>query len=62
VAALGRTKRVLLSFVAAGLCLAVGAWTGPIATWLLIIAAFGFILDGVTMMWPQGDNLTKYRQ
>jgi hypothetical protein len=55
-------RRVVLPLIAAVLSLVIAEFVGPIAAWLLLIAAFGFILDAVTMMWPQGDNLTKYRQ
>jgi hypothetical protein len=55
-------RRVVLPLVAAVLCLAIVNLVGPILAWVLLIASFGFILDAVTMMWPQGDNLTKYRQ
>jgi hypothetical protein len=54
--------RVVLPLIAAVLSLVIAEFVGPIAAWLLLIAAFGLILDAVTMMWPQGDNLTKYRQ
>ena len=55
-------RRVILPLVAAVLCLAATDMVGPILAWLLLIASFGFILDAITMMWPHGDNLTKYRQ
>jgi hypothetical protein len=55
-------RRVVLPLVAAVLCLGLTDMVGPIGAWLLLIASFGFILDAVTMMWPRGDNLTKYRQ
>jgi hypothetical protein len=55
-------RRVILPLVAAVLCLALTGTLGPVADWLLLIASFGFVLDAVTMMWPRGDNLTKYRQ
>jgi hypothetical protein len=55
-------RRVLAPLAAAVICLALVDVVGPIAAWLLLIASFGFILDAITMMWPHGDNLTKYRQ
>lgn len=55
-------RRVILPFAAAVVCLAAVDLVGPVAAWLLLITAFGLILDGITMMWPRGDNLTKYRQ
>ena len=41
--------------IACGLgCLVIAGFTGPIAAWLLIIAAFGLILDGATMLLSKG--------
>jgi hypothetical protein len=54
--------RVIVPLVAAVLCLVVAEVSGPIVTWITLIASFGFILDAVTIAWPKGDNLTKYRQ
>jgi hypothetical protein len=48
--------------VAAVVCLGVAQVASPIVTWVLLIATFGFILDAITIAWPKGDNLTKYRQ
>jgi hypothetical protein len=62
VRALIEHRRVVLPLVAAVLCLAIAEFTSPIVAWLLVIAAFGFVMDAVTMMWPQGDKLSKYRQ
>jgi hypothetical protein len=55
-------RRVVLPLVAAVVCLGLAAFASPVVTWLLVIATFGFVFDAVTMMWPKGDNLTKYRQ
>jgi uncharacterized membrane protein HdeD (DUF308 family) len=55
-------RRVVLPLAAAVVCLGIAQVASPIVTWVLLIATFGFILDAVTMMWPHGDNLTKYRQ
>ena len=54
--------RVVLPLVAAVLCLLLAQYVGPVLAWILLIATFGFILDAVTIAWPKGDNLTKYRQ
>jgi len=60
--ALYEHRRVVAPLVAAVVCLVVAELAGPIVAWILLIATFGFILDAVTMAWPKGDNLTKYRQ
>jgi hypothetical protein len=54
--------RVIVPLLAAVLCLVVADVAGPIVTWIMLIACFGFILDAITIAWPKGDNLTKYRQ
>jgi hypothetical protein len=54
--------RVIVPLLAAVLCLVVAEVSGPVVTWLTLIACFGFILDAITIAWPKGDNLTKYRQ
>jgi hypothetical protein len=52
--------------VAAGLlCLVVAQFVGVVAEWLLLILAFGLVLDGATAMWERAGsagNLTTYRQ
>ena len=52
--------------LAAGIALAFATlFVGPVLTWLLLIAAFGLILDGVTAMWERAGgtgNLTTHRQ
>jgi hypothetical protein len=52
--------------VAAGfLCLIVALFAGTIADWLLILLAFGLILDGATAMWERAGgtgNLSNHRQ
>ena len=47
------------------LCLAATAFAGVILDWLLMMLAFGLILDGVTAWWERAGgtgNLTTYRQ
>ena len=52
--------------IAAGfLCLVVALFVGAILAWLLLILAFGLILDGATAMWAGAGgtgNLTSHRQ
>lgn len=52
--------------LAVGFLLTGGAlFAGPIATWLLLTAAFGLILDGATALWERAGgvgNLTTHRQ
>lgn len=62
VRALYEHRRVVAPLVAAVACLIVADFSGPIVAWITLIATFGFILDAVTIAWPKGDNLTKYRQ
>lgn len=52
--------------IAAGLiCLVLSLVVGPLLSWVLIIAGFGFVLDGATAMWERAGgtgNLTTHRQ
>jgi hypothetical protein len=51
--------------VAGFLCLVVALFVGVILAWLLLILAFGLILDGATAMWQHAGsagNLTTHRQ
>ena len=54
--------RIWLPFAAAALCLVATSWTGPILTWVLLLAAVGLILDGATLLWARGGGLTQHRQ
>jgi hypothetical protein len=56
------SKRVWLPFAAAVLCLTAAGWTGPLLAWVLVMAAFGFCLDGVTLMWSKAGGLSEHRQ
>jgi len=59
------TTRYWLPLVAGFVCLVVATSVGPIASWLLIVAGFGLLLDGCTAMWERAGstgNLTTYRQ
>ena len=55
-------KRVLAPLLAAALCLLAGGFTGPVLTVVLIILAFGFIFDAVTLLWSRAGGLNQYRQ
>ena len=47
------------------LCLIAVLFVGAILGWILIITAFGLILDGATAMWEKAGstgNLTTYKQ
>ncbi len=59
------TLRYWLPIAAGFVSLIVAMFTGPIATWLLTILAFGLILDGATAAWARAGgtgNLTNHRQ
>jgi hypothetical protein len=52
--------------IVVGVLLLLGTlWVGNVATWLMLIAGFGLILDGVTKWWERAGgtgNLTTHRQ
>jgi hypothetical protein len=59
------TARYWLPLVGGFLSLIAVLFVGPILGWLLIILAFGLILDGATAMWERAGstgNLTTYKQ
>jgi hypothetical protein len=59
------TMRYWLPLVAGFACLAVSFFVGEILTWVLIMLAFGLMLDGTTAMWERAGgtgNLTTHRQ
>jgi hypothetical protein len=63
--ALRGTVRYWLPLVAGLLCLVVGLFVGSIVAWLLLFAAMGLILDGLTATWERarrGGNLTTHDQ
>jgi hypothetical protein len=62
VRAVWSSKRVWLPFAVATLCLTAATWTGPVVSWVLIMASFGFCLDGATLMWSRGGGLSDHRQ
>lgn len=54
--------RIWLPFVVAALCLAATRWSGTIVTWVLLLAAVGLLLDGITLLWSRSGSLTQHRQ
>jgi hypothetical protein len=59
------TARYWVPLVAAFACIVVSLFVGPIAAWLLLLTAFGLLLDGTTAMWERAGsvgNLTNHRQ
>jgi len=61
--ALWKRKRTWLPVMAAVLCLTAASWTGPLLSWVLVMASFGLCLDGLTLMWSRtGGSLTEHRQ
>jgi hypothetical protein len=46
-------------------CLVASTYTGNLASWLLLLAAFALILDGATAMWERAGStggMHTYRQ
>jgi hypothetical protein len=56
------TKRLWLPFLAAALCLLATRWTGPVLTWVAMLAAMAFILDGATLLFSRGGGMSGHRQ
>jgi hypothetical protein len=59
------TARYWGPILAGFMCLIAAAFVGAIIAWLLIILAFGLILDGATAMWERAGgtgNLRTHRQ
>jgi hypothetical protein len=59
------TVRYWLPLVAGFLCLIGSLFAPPEIGWILIIAGFGLMLDGVTKMWERAGstgNLWTYKQ
>lgn len=61
-AAILASKRLWLPFVAAAACLAVATLAGPVLTLLLVVAAFGFLLDGATLLFSGAGQASEHRQ
>jgi hypothetical protein len=63
--AVAGTARYWGPLVGALLCLVAAMFVGAILAWLLIILAFGLLLDGATALFERAGstgNLTTYRQ
>jgi hypothetical protein len=63
--AIGGTARYWGPLVAGFVCLVAALFVGPLVAWLLMMLAFGLILDGATAMWEKAGGtggLTEYRQ
>jgi hypothetical protein len=59
------TIRYWLPLTAGFAALIVSFFVGLVLTWLLVVASFGLILDGVTAWWEAAGgtgNLTTHRQ
>ena len=57
-----RAHRVAIPLVLAVLCLLLANFAGPIVGYLLIVAAFGFLMDGGLSMFPTAGGMGSYRQ
>jgi hypothetical protein len=63
--AVAGTARYWVPLLAGLMCLIAVLFVGAILGWLLIILAFGLLLDGATAMFERAGgtgNLTTYRQ
>ena len=59
------TARYWIPLVAGMLCLIGAVFFGALVAWILIMVAFGLLLDGVTALWERAGstgNLTTHRQ
>ena len=59
------TKRYWLPLAAAMIYLFVALWTGPLVGWLLLMTAFGLMLDGATAWFAKAGGtggLRDYKQ
>ena len=45
------TRRLWIPFVLAAVCLVATQFSGPVLTVVFMIAAFGFVIDGATLLW-----------
>jgi hypothetical protein len=62
VRSLRSNRRFWLPFAIAALCLTVATWTGPILTWVMLFAAMGCIVDGLTLLWSRSGGADQHRQ
>jgi hypothetical protein len=54
-----------VSLLTGALCLLATLFVGTILTWILLLAAFGLLMDGITGIWERAGgvgNLTTHRQ
>jgi hypothetical protein len=59
------SARYWVPLLAGFICLIATAFVGVVLDWLLLMLAFGLVLDGATAMWERAGgtgNLTTYRQ
>ena len=59
------TARYWLPLVTGFLCLVAALFVAAVVAWLLIITAFGLLLDGTTAMWERAGgtgNMSTHRQ
>jgi hypothetical protein len=61
-ATLKARRRILIPFALAALCLIGLNWSGPIMTWVLLLAALGLVLDGATKWFSGTGHLEDHRQ
>jgi hypothetical protein len=54
--------RIALPLLAAALSLLVTRWTGPVLTVVLMIVAFGFVIDVATLLWSRSGGMAHHRQ
>ena len=60
-----RTARFWAPLAAGFGCLVGSLFVGAVIAWLLLLLAFGLLLDGATAMWERAGstgNLTTYKQ
>ena len=60
--AMWTSKRIWLPFLVAAVCLTLSGFTGALVGAVLVFAAFGFALDGATVMWSRAGHMSEYRQ
>ncbi len=59
------TKRYWMPLAGSCTCLIGAFWVGPVLAWLLIIAAFGLLLDGCTAWFAKAGGtggMRDYKQ
>jgi hypothetical protein len=56
------TRRIWIPFALAALCLLGATWAGSVLTWVLLLAALGFVVDGATKWFSGTGHLEDHRQ